>query len=1028
MILLPRGPRKTNHSTVKNAAMRPPSRIFATGERLQADPNASWHLESIFKEDMGLPASLLKILSEPGGGCSSIQTLPVLRPFQIVLYMVSNNLSTPEHMDLIVRWIHSTESFKALEAIARIQMPSAKVLCARLFTYAIDKGDLYVARALLAGGLSQQESYRSSRLTMHSALFKSIKGNHWDLAKLLVSSGGYTRGSIHLEFEAFRRISSVLSYDLIWRMDEEPAHLEAIIEVLEALIKAGATFETSEVEAWKWIHGAAHVANWLGLVAVLNQSEVISQRNRKLDDELHHAVKFKDVTQVRELCGRGANIESWEPSRCLPIVLAVKNEDCEMVRVLLELGADPNEIFRPIKDMHFSQTWHGPPSEYTGALHMAAGLGNSGMVEILLEGRADTSIIDGYGRTALHCLAAIFPSRKLEYPRVWSPEEIAEHPTLVIAKQLLSCGADVNARTRDDECRTVIDIVLCHTTNRPCEAMAELLLDFQVQIPGFDANSNANVKAIEAFLTSLRWEEIPLKKVIRFCRKHYHRFTQQKQLPFTTWLNGLFKEALSLGHYMAMHELLDEGADFGLIRGLPYKEVSSWAHCHEDYGDMVSRRDIMWKAVALGSDINDFREQHTIPFLSLAIMDEDYAMVDFLISKGANVTRYPRSGMCSPLHLAVSRSSDVFIYTTTKAIIARGANVNAPEYITLSGRSFFEAREDPYWRNFGDFFVNYYFIRNFYFDGDFTVPFFRATPVQAACLYGKMTAVQLLFENGGDINAPASEPRGFTALQLAVLIRNKDIVQYLLDNGAHFNSPSAAEVGLTALQCAIFIDDAKSINMLISLGADAGAPAAARIGYTALQAALINDNLELAHTLLASGVDVNAAGGSESGRTALQAACYNNNLELAEILLQHSADVNAPPCKFRGATALQCAAMNGNLDLVVKLLDCGADIDAPGAEVCGRTALQAAAGNGRLDITNLLLQRHPDPLSLKDKCDEAAKLAENEEHIEIAELLRNWEILTFPHDALRLEDLQVPDLQVPNLQVPLTLDEMDIGY
>lgn len=134
---------------------------------------------------------------------------------------------------------------------------------------------------------------------------------------------------------------------------------------------------------------------------------------------------------------------------------------------------------------------------------------------------------------------------------------------------------------------------------------------------------------------------------------------------------------------MAIHDLLEAGADVGKMKGLPYEKVASSIS-----GGRVTIRDFMWKAVAQGADINAFSEQHTIPFLTMAIMNEDFAMVTFLLSKGANVTQYPRSGMFSPLHLLVGRSSDVFIHETAKAIIARGANIGAYEFVTTDGEFF----------------------------------------------------------------------------------------------------------------------------------------------------------------------------------------------------------------------------------------------------------------------------------------------------------------------------------------------------
>ncbi|KAI0543762.1 ankyrin [Xylaria curta] len=101
-------------------------------------------------------------------------------------------------------------------------------------------------------------------------------------------------------------------------------------------------------------------------------------------------------------------------------------------------------------------------------------------------------------------------------------------------------------------------------------------------------------------------------------------------------------------------------------------------------------------------------------------------------------------------------------------------------------------------------------------NGDFT-------PLQYAIREGRQAITRHLITRGVDINAPAGEYYGRTALQAACCPHYVEpslgFIQFLLDNGADINAPAAKREGATALQCAIQSGSIGAFCLLLDAGA-----------------------------------------------------------------------------------------------------------------------------------------------------------------------------------------------------------------
>lgn len=208
-------------------------------------------------------------------------------------------------------------------------------------------------------------------------------------------------------------------------------------------------------------------------------------------------------------------------------------------------------------------------------------------------------------------------------------------------------------------------------------------------------------------------------------------------------------------------------------------------------------------------------------------------------------------------------------------------------------------------------------------------------------LDGGIDLIQEMLAVGVDVNAYIDSDNTsmvpMTALQAAAESCREDVVALLLQQGADVNAPANDDEGRTALQASCLY-----------------------IANTAEQRAR---QMKIIHLLLAHGANVNAAPARVRGGTALQIVAATGDLELAILLLfscTPMADVNAPPCQkgdfaMPPRNALDGAAENGRIDMVKLLL--GAD-----ALSCRRGgtgydgAIQLAEEQGHLAVADLIRQ------------------------------------------------------------------------
>jgi cytohesin len=266
------------------------------------------------------------------------------------------------------------------------------------------------------------------------------------------------------------------------------------------------------------------------------------------------------------------------------------------------------------------------------------------------------------------------------------------------------------------------------------------------------------------------------------------------------------------------------------------------------------------------------------------------------------------------------------------------------------------------------------------------------TPLHVAARAGHAPVVELLVQNGADVNA--SDENQMTVLQHAVYAGQVAVVQLLLEHGAKVDVgddsclPAAFDnVAITKLllarnpgQAALnqALSNAASADpqvaaLLLAAGAQADIFAATSLGLNDRIAELLdtdpklvnsehteypygrplplaakNGHVEAVKLLLARQADVEP----EDATVPLQAAAAGDYLEIMDLLAEHGADVNHKD--GMGGSALQAAAEAGHLRAVKWLMEHGADPLI--RDVYQATPLHAAARSGAVAVVRILVE------------------------------------------------------------------------
>ena len=159
-----------------------------------------------------------------------------------------------------------------------------------------------------------------------------------------------------------------------------------------------------------------------------------------------------------------------------------------------------------------------------------------------------------------------------------------------------------------------------------------------------------------------------------------------------------------------------------------------------------------------------------------------------------------------------------------------------------------------------------------------------ADPIHDAAKTGDLAGVQAELDKGVDVDEDDSSwgSWGETPLQLAARYSHNEIVELLIDNGADVNAKDVN--GNTPLHLAALFGRKEVIELLIANGAAVNVKGG-NLGGMPLHHAAFNGHKEIVELLIAKGADVNAK--NEDGDTPLDQAIRYKHPETADLLSKH---------------------------------------------------------------------------------------------------------------------------------------------
>ncbi|KAF5599967.1 ankyrin repeat domain-containing protein [Fusarium pseudoanthophilum] len=190
--------------------------------------------------------------------------------------------------------------------------------------------------------------------------------------------------------------------------------------------------------------------------------------------------------------------------------------------------------------------------------------------------------------------------------------------------------------------------------------------------------------------------------------------------------------------------------------------------------------------------------------------------------------------------------------------------------------------------------------------------FGNSTPLFWACFVESQDIVELLVDNGADINARCRQ--GQVPLHISVEDGGDGIAKHLISKGADVSVVD--DERQTPLNLASMSGNTEVVRQLIDSGADISHETAD--GFTPLSMASSRGFLELAKLLIKSGADVNQV--AANSHPPLFLAVWCNHSELAELLIDEGAALDGIEFQGRVFSLLAVAAGNGHRKMAKALI------------------------------------------------------------------------------------------------------------
>lgn len=622
---------------------------------------------------------------------------------------------------------------------------------------------------------------------------------------------------------------------------------------------------------------------------------------------IHHAVVIGNAKMLELLVSANpealnhANVMAIEP----PLVTACKVQRAALVKVLLNMKADPNVCNK----------------DGMTPLAVASSLENLEIMELLIKNNADMMLSFSLYGTPLHIVAIegkVNAARKLLNmginPNVLDSEgttplrRAVENQRAEVASLLLKHGADIHVECPGDE------LPLLHkAAKRNDVKMLKLLIDngadpYETGIKGgtalFTAAANNSIDAIDLLCTYPGLMDIANKTKITplmaavLQRKYDGALQLLKHKPNVSIRN--------LDDRTVLYICVDFRAPEDVVRAILYCDPTIDSPgpggispirlaCHRGFTELVKAM------LDFNRDFFKHNPESSYDFIFTAINAGSLGTLEAILQHGANPDCIHPHMPMTPLHYLCRQynTTDRFL----QVVLDHHPNMNI---VTEMG-----------------------------------------APLHVAVVTGKNKCVGMLLRRNADPNI-VSGPEKASPLVTAVETNNLEAACLLLDHGAQVNHALATN-GFTSLHKAAASNFTEMAQLLIDHGARVDQPT--KLGCTPLHIAVSMGSQEVFAVLIENNSNINAQ--DDLGGTPLMHAICEGNSEVALTLIELGADIHI--CNVDGLHALHMCARIGSVDIVSRVLDLGADPNTQDSH--GETPLYLAIVAGQHGVAKVLLKK-----------------------------------------------------------------------
>jgi ankyrin repeat protein len=545
---------------------------------------------------------------------------------------------------------------------------------------------------------------------------------------------------------------------------------------------------------------------------LISEGADVNKKDRRNCTVLHYAAQqgYRDIGEL--LISKGANVDAAGPGYLTPLYYAVQHGHRDIAELLIVAGADLNAKeppwFTPLqhavrnghRDMaellHFAALYDRKElavlftknKVIKPSIHVSARLGKLTEVKDFLENGVDVNVKDVLKRTPLHYSAM---EGKID-----------------IARLLIEAGADLNYKDKDGQLAASLAMENWHME------MAELLVS-----KGSDVTLDLAVYLGD------------LDKVKSFIKNQPD--VNEAQLNRLLNLSFYYK-SIYQGNTTVPEYLLDKGANPNRRSNYDATILQEWAWG----GDPELTKIVMGILIKKGADVNarSHRDLRWTP-LHGACTRRRGSVAEFLVENGADINAKDGKGQ-TPLLISV-QANDL---DTTKMLIKNGADVHVKNDIGLTlmdiawKRGYMEIvellkkhgiKQTQKYEQSIEMAINSKDLEKVKEliaqgadvnarDSRGNMALHRAIRVRGLSDAERLSLVKILISGGADVNVK-DRRRGATPLHLVVFRGNKELVELLIQNGADVNA--IGDQGETPLGLAKQLEHSEIVELLQKHGA-----------------------------------------------------------------------------------------------------------------------------------------------------------------------------------------------------------------